>query len=169
MNSIPQFGRRLAEQSARWSCSSCRRAQSQWQRRSATRSRASALRFMSNTASRRQQPPPPLPRAQTKAQGFSPEMEKARELSNKKNTSVMYVLGWVPFHLPREGRRERRMRRGGHREERSANHGARYRCGGGLGSIPSVSSSARSPFRMARCPCTRWYDRPNPHVHIPIY
>ena len=80
MNSIPQFSRRLFERSSTWSCSSCRRAQAQWQR--------GARRFVSQTGSREAQQS-----TNSRPQGGAdaPGMDRMRQQYGRKNTTTMYV------------------------------------------------------------------------------
>ncbi|KAK0639250.1 cytochrome c oxidase assembly protein CtaG/Cox11-domain-containing protein [Cercophora newfieldiana] len=93
MNPIPQFSRRLLERSSRWSCSSCQRAQAQWQQR------AGARRFVSHTSTKRAQQ---TTESRTRASANAPRMDRMKEEYNKKNNSTMFytisiILGTVAF------------------------------------------------------------------------
>ncbi|KAK1754316.1 cytochrome c oxidase assembly protein COX11, mitochondrial [Echria macrotheca] len=90
MNSLPQLGRRFLDRSATWACSSCRRAQAQWQR-------GSAQRFVSQTSKRAQQE---LPNGQPGAS--APRMDRMAEEYRRKNRTTMFytisiILGTVAF------------------------------------------------------------------------
>lgn len=96
MNPIHQFGRRLLERSAVWSCSSCRPAQAQCQG-------SSAGRFLSRT-SRRRAPAPDQPESNvhTRARTSTPRMNRVAEEYKQRNRSTMFytlsiILGTVAF------------------------------------------------------------------------
>ncbi|KAK5661428.1 hypothetical protein OQA88_11328 [Cercophora sp. LCS_1] len=92
MNSVPQFGRRLLDRSAKWTYSSCRRAQTQWQQHGAN-AQAGARRFVSETKHRRWKHP-----NDTEPNRY----DKMREQYKTRNRSVAYytisiILGTVAF------------------------------------------------------------------------